>query len=290
MLIKVHYGYEFRQQMLVDEGKELPSETTIEVNPEDLDIITRQVLVDCNSNINLDTEITADNAPAVLADWAIKTRTAQEERDQQLLADCLETAQKRLDRVNAIIAGDVNPAYNPSRTFCVLDIPRHHGATDAHYVAADEQVGLTHELKEAAGAIAQRQWDENQAAEAARQERAAQAKAAREAERLEWIKEHGSEFLRLAAENGYDCQRRYVTERAAVEHPGFAVNFDGFAHWRERSCPSEAALKQAVTTGSRVVWLTTPPDDCEDPEDEFEPREALVIEGFLGKYDLVKLL
>lgn len=109
----------------------------------------------------------------------------------------------------------------------------------------------------------------------------------REAERTVWIAEHGSDFLRRATAAGYDCQRRYVTERAALEHPGAVVDFEDEAEWRSRSCPSEAALDLAERINGEVVWLTSPPRASRDDDaydyDRFEPCEAVWVK-FLGKY------
>lgn len=111
---------------------------------------------------------------------------------------------------------------------------------------------------------------------------------AQEADKAAWITTHGSDHLRAAFAAGYDCQRLYVTERAAAEFPGFKVDFADRSHWDRRSCPSEEGLEISLATkGSRVVWLTAPVRKVDD-EDEWEPREAVVVEDFLGKYDLVR--
>lgn len=120
-----------------------------------------------------------------------------------------------------------------------------------------------------------------------------------------WIAAHGNDHLRRAHAAGYDCQRMYVAERAAMEFPGFAVDFDNRADWRDRSCPSEDALdicdkvgEEAQARGCEppeVVWLTLSweaPAEAgyDEPEDDFEPCEAVVISGFLGKYDLIRIV
>jgi len=122
----------------------------------------------------------------------------------------------------------------------------------------------------------------------------------REAEKRAWIEAHGSEYLRRAClKGGYDCQRRYIIERAAMEAPGYTVDFDDAAAWRSRSCPSAAALDEedaarALGLGEpEIVWLTNPPKDSHDDDDdyfEFSPCEAVAIRGYLGKYDLVKII
>lgn len=111
----------------------------------------------------------------------------------------------------------------------------------------------------------------------------------REAERAAWIAEHGSPALRRRAAAGYDCQRRYVFERAALEYPGFLVDYADNAAWKSRSDPSDAALDEAERVGGRVVWLTRLPRVDEEEDEYFGETEAVVVEGFLGKYDLIKI-
>lgn len=139
---------------------------------------------------------------------------------------------------------------------------------------------------------------EEAVAEARRRNERRRAEEKAEAERVKiekgrWVVDHGSDYLKKAYGAGYDCQRLYVTERAAMEHPGFVVDFDDLAAWKERSCPSEAALDAAeeVEDSCEVVWLTAPPWTVDEYDEEgFEPREALVIGDYLGKYDLVRML
>jgi hypothetical protein len=111
----------------------------------------------------------------------------------------------------------------------------------------------------------------------------------READRSVWIAEHGSDYLKRATAQGYDCQRRYITERAELEHPGYMVDFDSRAAWKDRTCPSETALDLAEKDHGSVVWLTDPPFPPYDPEngETWEPCEAVVID-FLG-YDLIRI-
>ena len=146
----------------------------------------------------------------------------------------------------------------------------------------------------------QKEADEK-AAEIARLEATEKAeKAQRKQEKTDWITAHGSDYLRRATALDYDCQRQYVTERAGLELPGFVVDFDNRADWKSRACPSEEALAEVetmITQGyeAKCVWLTSAPHEtvtCEDGwcEDEFEPCEAVIIRGYLDKYDLVKVL
>lgn len=118
-------------------------------------------------------------------------------------------------------------------------------------------------------------------------------KARRAEEKAAWIADHGSDYLRRAHSAGYDCQRLYVTERAANDAPGFVVDFADQARWKSRACPSVAALDLLDrATGYNVgqceiVWLMAGPADATDTWDEPQEREAVVIRGYLGKYDLV---
>jgi len=120
----------------------------------------------------------------------------------------------------------------------------------------------------------------------------------RKSERREWAEAHGSEVLQDALEEGYDCQRRYVLERAEAEYDeSFRVDFDSEASYSGRSCPSEEALRFAQEVGGEVVWLTRPPS--EDPRDShreivasFEEQEAVRKEVRMSehgqKYDLFR--
>lgn len=114
-------------------------------------------------------------------------------------------------------------------------------------------------------------------------------RARRDADKAAWIGAHGSDHLKRAFAAGHDSQRRYVTERAAAEHPGYEVDFDDRARWKSRSFPSEAALDEAERSGGEVVWLTTRPD-AREYDDEDDECETVVIRQFLGKYDLIKII
>ena len=125
--------------------------------------------------------------------------------------------------------------------------------------------------------------------------------AAQAAEKAAWIEAHGSTHLKRACRE-YNCQRLYVTERAALEAPGFVVDFNDAAAWKDRSCPTETALNVEEAARSLglgepvVVWLTKPPQaaDRHDVDDydveEFESCEAVVLIKYLGKYDLVQIV
>lgn len=122
--------------------------------------------------------------------------------------------------------------------------------------------------------------EERRAADAARREREA---AVAEAQ-ASWAREHGSARLRKALEGGYEATRLYVEERAALELPGFEVDFDGTAEWKDRVGPSEPALDLAESVDGTVVWLTRPVGDDEDGDSwyEFDETEAVVVEFLDG--------
>lgn len=123
-------------------------------------------------------------------------------------------------------------------------------------------------------------------------------KAAKEAalkDRTEWIAEYGSDYLRRATRLGYNCQRQYVTERAAHEYPEYIVDFDRESVCKTRSCPSMEALVEVEAlieagVSAEVVWLTHPAYKFESYDDEmdWEPCEAITIEDYLTGYTLVR--
>ncbi len=117
-----------------------------------------------------------------------------------------------------------------------------------------------------------------------------------------WATQHGSPRLQQAINRGYKATRTYAEERAALEAPGWIVDVSDRAEWRDRVDPSAHALaaeeeatalaKGLAALGSlasnqahaRVVWLTQLPmrSDWDVPQ-----QEALVVRGYLGRYDLI---
>ena len=112
------------------------------------------------------------------------------------------------------------------------------------------------------------------------------AKTQRQIERNAWIAQHGSAYLKKCADMGYDCQKAYVHERAALEHPAYVLDYNDDARWKDRAGPREAALDEAARVGGQIVWLTY----LNDADDFFEPCEAVVIRSYLGKYDLIRTM
>lgn len=170
---------------------------------------------------------------------------------------------------------------------------------------AEQKEALQPELKKALEeytAKEERRKVEEEARKKERDRRDAEARAERERlkeEKASWISHYGSDYLKRSVNLGYNCQRQYVTERASLEFPGYTVDFDYYANWEERSCPSEAALNEVeklIRQGhkAKVVWLTEPPYETNHDdyyaEGPFESCEAIIIEDYLGKYVLVREL
>lgn len=147
--------------------------------------------------------------------------------------------------------------------------------------------GRLKELKSEAEAQNERRKEMRKRRKEEKRRRKQKERERRKAEKEEWIEEHGSEVLRDAYEEGYDCQRRYATERVRKEHhEDFYLDFDGTSEYKDRSCPSEKALRFAQETGGEVVWLTHPGTEAADEEAprHFEHREAVQKRVRLGEH------
>ncbi|NPV45246.1 MAG: hypothetical protein HPY70_14930 [Firmicutes bacterium] len=193
--------------------------------------------------------------------------------EPQTMESLLAWEQARLERLQ-------NAETNPENLNLIAQFESEHQAR----VAEEEKKKLERETDRA----------RIEAERAAREEEEKALRAEREREKKQWISLYGSDYLKRAVALGYDCQRQYVTERAAREFPDYEVDFDCRAEWRSRSCPSEEALDEvedALERGfsAQVVWLTYPPYELEY-NDAYEPCEAIVVQDYLGKYDLVKVL
>lgn len=217
----------------------------------------------------LERDEVAEDVAALLAAYRDARAAAQTRLDAQ--------ADKDIDReIEAYRSWKIERRPDTLNTGMFRKHPR-----QAEWIAAHAAAVETAERIQAENDAARKRQEAAQAAE----------KAARLAERAAWAAEHGSSRLRKCVEQGYDCQRLYVVERAAIEHPGYTVDFDDKAAWRSRSAPSEAALDEAKRVGGEVVWLTrSPAPDGIDQDlyDEDEECEAVAIRGYLGKYDLLK--
>lgn len=117
-----------------------------------------------------------------------------------------------------------------------------------------------------------------------------------------WVAANGSERLKLAAEGGYRINTSYALERSRQEMPGFWVDSAEDCEWGERADPTEEALlaeralkahleKIDPSLETRIVWLTETPRALDNKMEaegvEFEAQEALVVQGYLGRYLLV---
>lgn len=197
----------------------------------------------------------------------------------------------------------VNPQPTGSEPLIELDAPPTLDEALDHLAKA-QATRAAYDVERAAVAERKRQ----EAAERNRQEaeRTAAAEAAkqqRHAEKIAWIAAHGSDRLRRAVERGHDCQALYIRERAAVEAAGFTADIYDGAAWKPATCPSVAALDAAdaaetLNVGEvQIVWLTSPAIDVKARDgaswDGYMPHEdglAIVIRGYLGRYDLVRAL
>ena len=113
-----------------------------------------------------------------------------------------------------------------------------------------------------------------------------------------WIEAHGSDHLKRARAAGHDAGRLYLIERAAMEFPGFVLDYEDHAEWQPRSCPTIARLDKRdeilaahPEVEATIVWLTDyprmrPVRDYEDYED-CEKHEALVVISPTFKHPLV---
>lgn len=130
----------------------------------------------------------------------------------------------------------------------------------------------------------------------------AESSSAFNAEMKSWIKEHGSQRLKLASKGDYRSNRSYAVERATQEMPGFWVDSAEDCEWGERVDPTEEMLVLEASVRrhlkgvgpeleTRIVWLTDTPraldQKIEALELEFEAQEALVVPEYLGRYLLV---
>lgn len=122
--------------------------------------------------------------------------------------------------------------------------------------------------------------------DARKAEAEAQATAARQ-ERDTWITTHGSPGLQERVRRGYDCERRYITERLTLELPGWVAtqwdNMPDVDESRSRSDPSDKALeaeRQAEAAGysARTYWVIYEADD----DGGVTEREETVIEDYHG--------
>lgn len=228
-----------------------------------------------------DSTYTVDAVPAAPQDWIAVLQGFQAWKAERAEAEARKRAERDAERARK--AGEIADAQ-------MAELRRLDALDDEELLKARLPPGEIPHLDNTREAVELR-VRVDQRMKRARQEREEREEAQREAlrsERLEerrrWTAEHGSDHLRKAQGAGYDCQRRYAFERAALEHPDYRLDYRGEADWQERACPGEAALDEALRVGGTVVWLTR--GDYDD--DGLKGVEAVVIRGYLGRYDLIR--
>lgn len=134
-------------------------------------------------------------------------------------------------------------------------------------------------------------------AKEAREKQENKEKEARTAEKLNWIEANGSFHLKKAIGRVFDCHRQYLTERAAIELPGFEFDWNNKALWGTCACPTLKTLELLDTLPDEcdIVWLKRRHDyDDDDGYDDNEGNgegEVIVYRKYLkSKYDLIKYL
>lgn len=288
MKLVYHLTAEARQRLFVAEGRDPGMAQGLEVDPAALTPDDRRLLLAINVTM-------ADQADLTLPEWDVlgpRTKLLQlgaiVTDPADLIAvyrDARQAAEATFAAAREAAIEKAEAAYDQHNVG--WSAPREPRRSEfggsprwAELVAAYERA--RDRYAEAERQAAEHREAQRQAAEAE--------KARRLAERAAWAQAHGSPRLRKCVEAGYDCQRLYVLERAAAEHPGYVVDFDDSASWKDRAGPSEAALDEAARVGGQVVWLTGLPLDDGAPDDYQDEREAVVIRAYLGKYDLIKLM
>jgi hypothetical protein len=289
--VQIHYrvSSEFIKRTFVNDGKQVSPTQVLEVDPAELTADQRGALVRVDargvdqsvtlrvpywgtlgtSQKDFEAERIYTDAGELLAAWVIARDVGQAQVDEKL-------DEKIAKDIERLLAWDnTKPPQYPGNEY--RDHPRR-----------DEYLAANATARERAEELAQEARERESEREAAHQYQKEQA----EIEKRTWIEQHGSDFLRKAClQAGHDCQRRYAIERAALEYPGYTVDFDDAAGWKARACPGEMALDEALAVGGDVVWLTSRPSaEVGDwPEEEYwEPCEAVVIQKYLGRYDLVR--
>jgi hypothetical protein len=282
MTLKVYVAEKYRREKFVAEGKEVPAHVELEVPLAGLTPDARRALL-CvtthgpeGANVLLDPGSEKPYAfpllPETLADWehALAAYNAEQDSLEEMVAS------RAAEAALAYLAGG-----SSVEVYCTSQ--GHRGLREVGPAGSSWDIAwLTPEMRE------------DVVAEEERRRAAAQAeKAAQEAERARWIEVNGSAHLRCAVGSGYNCQRRYVKERHALEHPDYHLDWGNQAQWKARACPSPEALDEALAVGGRVVWLTRPSYQVPVEDGTYEPvpwppREAVVIAQYLGKHTLIR--
>ncbi len=302
MHVRLNLSNQYRQEQLIATGKALPQTVNKELPLAHLSPDSRRILVLLNPSLVDDMSLTLPKIPSTGYDkqeeWYAPFEPQTPEEWGQLLtafgqARSEREEQNKLIRLQKLHNYIAKMEHDLQATLAVL---YQETSVDPVY----EQFG---ELYQKAQTLLA-QIQERYAAAEAENKRVVQAEAkVKDAdkqrlarEKAEWIRAHGSKALRERFDAGYDCQRAYVVERAMHEYPSYTVDFNNEAEWKTRSCPGDVAFAEAQRVGGTVVFLTKQASDTipqNDYEHEygaepFEPSEAVVISGYLGKYTLVR--
>jgi len=187
--------------------------------------------------------------------------------------------------------------YGEFRDFCLVRFPSKSELSKAFLAPHQERERIELAKKAEKEAEESRIWAEKKAEKEAEKARIWADKKA-EIERIKhekktWISQHGSNYLKRAIALEYNCEKEYLTERAAIEIPGFMLDWEGKMEWQTRPAPSPKALdlvEEIINDGhnAKVVWLTNPPD--QDESEIYEACEALIIFDYLLGKNLVKVI
>lgn len=89
-----------------------------------------------------------------------------------------------------------------------------------------------------------------------------------------WIFKYGSNLLQQSLKAGYDCHDGYLTQRLAIDYPGFKIN-DRF--YKKVDTPSDRCF---------LACLEYKYAHCSSDRENY----YITIDNYLGKYQLIKLI
>lgn len=304
MKITFRYSADARKNYFIQNGKQLSNEGELEYDPETLTPEQRELIYGQENLVwHNGSNQTCFNYPCTIADILAYLRQEQLEADLKLAKE-IEAALKVVEEWSAKTAMEIVSqnsyqlsrwhqeiryySYNRAKELLnsKLSHPLVDDVTSEKIAEIDRAIAEAKELRKAMDGEAKAKEERDEDLRIAQVEAEKQRK--RE-EMADWIERYGDEQLQLAHANGYKCHRLYASQRAALEYPGFILDFNDKSTWNERVSPSLTALKQLgayPNTNAEIVWITGLGDD-EEAIDEFECFEAIVISKYLGKYDLI---
>jgi hypothetical protein len=115
-----------------------------------------------------------------------------------------------------------------------------------------------------------------------------------ESEKNNWIEQHGSQYLKDCLNLDIKANREYVIERASKEFPDYEVDYNDNADWNDILSPSESIVNELKIlrkngVDSFIIWLKKP-IETNYYDYDYEPKEAILIQNYLGKYNLIKVV